>query len=71
MITNTKLLDLISKEKKITLISTGMCNYSDIKKAVKIFKKNKCKFILMHYVSTYPCRDEDLNLSMINKLKRF
>lgn len=70
MITNLKLLDLISKEKKTTLISTGMCNYKDIKKAVKIFKKNNCKFILMHCVSTYPCRDEDLNLSMINKLKK-
>ena len=23
----------------------------------------------MHCVSTYPCKDEDLNLSMINKLK--
>ena len=69
MITNSKLLDLISKEKRTTLISTGMCNYKDIKNAVKIFKKNKCKFILMHCVSTYPCKDEDLNLSMINKLK--
>ena len=47
-----------------------MCHYKDIKKAVKIFKKNKCKFILMHCVSTYPCRDEDLNLSMIDKLKK-
>ena len=70
MITNTQLLELISKEKKTTLISTGMCNYSDIKKAVKIFKKNKCKFILMHCVSTYPCKEEDLNLSMIQKLKK-
>ena len=70
MITNTKLLDLIAKGKRKTLISTGMCNYRDIKKAVKIFKKHKCKFILMHCVSTYPCRDEDLNLSMIDKLKK-
>ena len=70
MITNTKLLELISKEKKTTLISTGMCNYSDIKKAVKIFRKNKCKFILMHCVSTYPCKEEHLNLSMIEKLKK-
>jgi N-acetylneuraminate synthase len=69
MITNIKLLELISKEKKPTLISTGMCDYSDIKKAVNIFKKNNCKFILMHCVSTYPCKDEDLNLSMIKKLK--
>ena len=70
MITNLKLLNLIAKEKRTTLISTGMCNFSDIKKAVKIFKKNKCKFILMHCVSTYPCKDEDLNLSMISKLKQ-
>jgi len=70
MITNLDLLEEVSKEKKITLISTGMCNYNDIKKAVNIFKKNKCKFILMHCVSTYPSKDEDLNLSMITKLKK-
>ena len=27
----------------------------NIKDAVKIFKSEKCKFILMHCVSTYPC----------------
>ncbi len=69
MITNIKLLEMIAKEKKPTLISTGMCNYKDIKKAVNIFNKNKCKFILMHCVSTYPCPDEDLNLNMIIKLQ--
>ena len=47
-----------------------MCNYSDIKKAVKIFRKNRCKFILMHCVSTYPCKEEHLNLCMIEKLKK-
>ena len=67
MITNSKLLDLISKEQH--LFQQVCSNYKDIKNAVKIFKKNKCKFILMHCVSTYPCKDEDLNLSMINKLK--
>jgi len=70
MITNVKLLEMMAKEKKTTLISTGMCNYNDIKNAVKIFKNNKCKFILMHCVSTYPCPDEDLNLNMILKLKK-
>ena len=29
----------------------------------KIFKKNKCDFVLMHCVSTYPCEEKDLNLN--------
>ena len=70
MITNTKFLIEVAKQQRNTFISTGMCTIKDIEKAVKIFKKYKCKFILMHCVSTYPCRDEDLNLSMIKKLKK-
>ena len=69
MITNLEFLDFVAKEKKITFISTGMCEMKDIKNAVTIFKKNKCPFILMHCVSTYPCPDEKLNLSLIVKLK--
>ena len=38
MITNQKLLIAVAKERKKTFISTGMCNMSDIEKAVKIFK---------------------------------
>ena len=38
---------------------------SDISKAVKIFKKAKCPFILMHCVSEYPCPEEKLNLNII------
>ena len=68
MITNTEFLELVASEKKTTLISTGMCNLSDIKKAVGIFKKKNCPFILMHCVSTYPCPEDNLNLLMIQKL---
>ena len=46
-----------------------MCTMKDIKKAVSIFKKNKCPFVLLHCVSTYPCPDEELNLNMIETLK--
>jgi N-acetylneuraminate synthase len=70
MITNTEFLELVASEKKTTLISTGMCNLSDIKKAVGIFKKKNCAFILMHCVSTYPCPENNLNLLMIQKLIR-
>ena len=70
MVTNTKLLNAVAKERKKTFISTGMCNMSDIEKAVKIFKSNKCKFVLMHSVSLYPCKENLLNLKLINTLKK-
>ena len=70
MLTNLKLLEYISKQKKMTFISTGMAGYKEIDNAVNIFKKNKCDFMLMHCVSSYPCPDNELNLSMINKLRK-
>ncbi len=70
MLTNYKLLEVIAKEKKHTFISTGMSNLKDIETAIKIFKKFKCKFTLLHCVSTYPCKEEDLNLNMIPVLKK-
>lgn len=70
MITNLEFLINVAKQKKITFISTGMCEMSDIKKAIKIFKKHNCRFILMHCVSLYPCPEEKLNLNMIKTLKK-
>ncbi len=70
VLTNQKLLNEIAKQRKHTFISTGMSKMSDVSKAVKIFKKNKCNFTLMHCVSAYPCDDKDLNLNMIKTLKK-
>ncbi len=70
MLTNWELVELIAKEKKLTFISTGMSEMKDIKKAIKIFKRNKCDFVLMHCVSTYPCPEEELNLNLIRTLKQ-
>ena len=70
MLTNLSLLDEIAKEKKLTFISTGMSEHKDILKAINIFKKRKCKFVLMHSVSTYPCPLEKLNLNLIKTLKK-
>ena len=70
MVTNLKLLEEIAKEKKHTFISTGMSSINDIKKCLKIFKKHKCKFTLMHCISTYPAEEKTLNLNMIKKLKK-
>lgn len=69
MIVDINLLKEIASEKKHTFISTGMCEYADIDKAVSIFVDNGCSFELMHTVSTYPMKDEDANLNMIRTLR--
>ena len=71
MIKNVELLKAISRQKKTTLISTGMSSMKDVEKAVKIFKKNKCKFILMHCVSSYPTKEENLKYLKIIRQSAF
>ena len=48
MIVYEDLLHKIAEEGKHTFISTGMSDYSDIKKAVDIFRSENCPFELMH-----------------------
>ena len=69
MIVYEDLLKKIAEEGKHTFISTGMSEYSDIQKAVDIFRSLNCPFELMHTISTYPMKDEDANLKLINTLK--
>jgi len=52
MIVYEDLLKMVAKEGKHTFISTGMCTYDDIQKAVDIFRDEDCSFELMHTVST-------------------
>ena len=68
MATNLEFLK-VAKEKKLTFLSTGMMNLDSIDKAIDIFKKHNCEFILMHTVSTYPAYPEELNLKCIKTLK--
>lgn len=69
MIVFPELLEAVANEKKHTFISTGMCHYSDIDNAVKIFTDSQCPFELMHTNSTYPSSPEDINLRCITTLK--
>ncbi len=70
MIVHEKLLHVIASEKKYTFISTGMSTMKEIEKAVKIFKKHKCPFELMHSNSTYPMPLEQANLKVIETLRK-
>ena len=70
MMGNFPLLKEIASEKKKTFISTGMCELKEIDEVVDLFKKNDCDFELMHCVSTYPMKEEDANLKVIETLKK-
>jgi len=69
MIVYSELLKEVASEGKHTFISTGMTTYGDIQNAVDIFRAANCPFELMHTISTYPMKDEDANLKMINTLR--
>jgi len=69
MLTHMPLLEAVAEEGKHTFISTGMSEYEQIDKALSIFREKECNFTLMHCVSTYPCPDEDCNISLIPILK--
>ena len=70
MLIHTKLLETVAKEKKYTFISTGMSTLKNISDAVKIFRKHKCPFELMHSHSAYPMRDDEANLRLIPVLAK-
>ena len=69
MLVDKNFLNLVASEGKHTFISTGMSTYDDIHSAVEIFKNKKCSFELMHTVSTYPMKDEEANLNVIQTLR--
>ena len=68
-ITNLLLLKHIAKKNKKIILSTGMSDLKEIKKAVYLFK-DKSKLSLLHCISNYPAKDEVQNLNIINLLKK-
>ncbi len=68
---NVPLLRYIAQKGRIVIVSCGMANLSDVQKIVKIMEEaGNEKLILLHCISDYPAKPEDLNLSMINLLKQ-
>lgn len=67
--TNLEFVEEVALRGILTYASVGMCNYSDIDNLVSIFKRHKCPLVIMHTVSTYPAKDADLNLRMIETLQ--
>jgi N-acetylneuraminate synthase len=70
MLIHEKLLKIVAKEKKYAFVSTGMSEMKDIEKAVKVFRKEKCPFELLHTNSSYPMNSNEANLKLISSLAK-
>lgn len=72
-ITNYPLLQKIGKLKKEIILSTGMSNYIEISEAIKILVTNgtkKNKITVLQCNTSYPTPLADVNLSIMNEIKK-
>lgn len=69
-ITDAKLIHYIASKKKPVIISTGMASLKEINNAIDIIEKYHCKIIILHCVSSYPTKLENINLQRIKILKK-
>jgi N,N'-diacetyllegionaminate synthase len=69
-ITYLPLLRHVATKKKPILLSTGMATLCEVAEAIsEIVKTSNHQVALLHCVSDYPARDEDVNLLTIDTLK--
>jgi sialic acid synthase SpsE len=70
-ITNHPFLEHIARKGKPIYLSVGASYLSEVEEAVRIIQSAGCdELCLLHCVLSYPCKNEDANLTMIQGLKR-
>ena len=67
-LTDTKLIRKARATGRPLILSTGMSTMEQIRKAVEVAGEDN--LVLMHCTSTYPCEPEELNLKMVETLRR-
>jgi N,N'-diacetyllegionaminate synthase len=70
--TNTPFIKKLFKLKKKMIISTGATDFKELKKIIKLLnlKQKRKKIVILHCISYYPTKTEELNLSVIKKYKK-
>jgi len=69
-ITNFPLLKHIARKKKPIILSTGMASLGEIEEASQVLRKEGAEeIILLHCVSCYPSKIEDMNLRAMETLR--
>ena len=72
-INNFPLIKEICKSTKKIILSTGMSNFLEVKKAVNFILKNKIKktnLIILHCNTEYPTPYEDINLNAMTEMSK-
>jgi N-acetylneuraminate synthase len=67
-LTDRELLTHVNSKSRPVIVSTGMSTLEEIDSAVAILKD--CPLVILHCTSTYPAIHEELNLSVIDTLRR-
>jgi sialic acid synthase SpsE len=69
-LTNLPLLEYTAQKGKPVLLSTGMSTLDEVADAVAAIKKYNQQVILLHCVSNYPCESPEVNLRVMETLKK-
>ena len=67
---NYPLVEYICKQKKPIILSTGMNDITSIKPAVKIIRKYKLPYVLLHCTNIYPTPPELVRIEAMLELKK-
>ena len=67
---NIPLIEKVGFTRKPLILSTGMCNLTEVYDAVEAFKRTGNKnLILLHCLSSYPANEKEMNLNAILTMK--
>ena len=68
---NLPLIVKVGKTQKPLILSTGMCDISNVQDAIEAFKSTgNNNLILLHCISSYPANENEMNLNAITTLKQ-
>ena len=73
-ITNKPLIKYIANKNRPIIVSTGMCNMSEIGTTLNILTENSCKksdITILHCNTEYPTPYKDVNLKAMNSIQEF
>lgn len=68
-ITNFQLLKKVALTNKPIILSTGMSTNIEVERALNYIRKYNSNITLLHCLSSYPAKTEDINLSCITTMK--
>ena len=69
-LTNLPLLDHMAAKGKPMLVSTGMSEMDEIADAVRTVRRHHDQLVLLQCTSAYPCDNADVNLRVMETLRR-